>query len=100
MSCSACLPRLPNTRNSLADSAPLVPKKLVTEIVQPAFDAIIVFLRELDISNTLATFLQKTENLKGELETELNRTADAYEDMTRAIPSDFRIHSVRLYPQV
>lgn len=66
------------------------PKVLLTETVQPEFDKIVVFLNEFDISELLNTFLQRIEDLKIQLGTELNRTADAYEDMVKTIPSDLQ----------
>ena len=64
------------------------PKVLVTELVQPEFDKVITFLNELDISELLNTFLQRIEDLKIQLGTELDRTADAYDGMVSAIPSE------------
>lgn len=66
------------------------PKVLLTDTVQPEYDKILVFLNELNISDLLNTFLQRIEDLKIQLNTELNRTADAYENMVRAIPSDLQ----------
>lgn len=66
------------------------PKVLLTQTVQPEFDKILVFLAEFDISELLNTFLQRIEDLKTQLGTELDRTADAYEGMVRAIPGDLQ----------
>lgn len=66
------------------------PKVLLTQTVQPEFDKILVFLAEFDISELLNTFLQRIEDMKTQLGTELDRTADAYENMVRAIPGDLQ----------
>jgi hypothetical protein len=66
------------------------PKVLVTQTVQPEFDKILVFLNEFNISDLLNTFLQRIEDLKTQLNTELDRTATAYEDMVKIIPSDLQ----------
>lgn len=66
------------------------PGVLLTKAVQPEFDKIIVFLNELDISDLLNTFLQRIEDLKVQLDAELDHTADAYEDMVKAIPGDLQ----------
>jgi len=66
------------------------PKVLLTQTVQPEFDKILAFLAEFDISELLNTFLQRIEDLKIQLGTELDRTADAYENMVRAVPGDLQ----------
>ena len=66
------------------------PKVLLTDTVQPEYDKILVFLNELNISDLLNTFLQRIEDLKAQLTTELGRTADAYENMVRTIPGDLQ----------
>jgi uncharacterized protein YpuA (DUF1002 family) len=66
------------------------PKKLVTELVQPEFDKVLNFLKLLDISDLLTTFIQRIEDLKVQLGTELDRTADAYDGMIKAIPGELQ----------
>jgi archaellum component FlaC len=66
------------------------PKVLLTDTIQPEFDKIITFLKLFDLSEIIATFLQRIEDLQSELSTELDRTVDAYEEMIDVIPTDMQ----------
>lgn len=66
------------------------PKVLLTDTVQPEFDKVLNFLRLLDISGIIQTFLDRIESLQTELTSELDRTVVAYEAMIDAIPSDLQ----------
>ncbi len=65
----------------------LNPGTLVTDLVQPEFDKILVFLARFDLSAPIDTFLALLDTLGQELETELTQTAEAYESMMNAVPS-------------
>ena len=63
------------------------PEKLIKEKLEPEYAKIPEFLAHFDISEEICTFLEILESLRVELESELNRTADAYEEMIELIPS-------------
>jgi hypothetical protein len=62
------------------------PKKVLTDTVQPAYDKIVAFLRNLDVSILLETFLKRIESLQTQLSEELDRVTGAYDEMIGAIP--------------
>lgn len=65
----------------------LDPKVLVTDAVQPEYDKILDFLKKLDMSEPIGTFVARLLSLTEELKTELDRVADAYEQMIDNVPS-------------
>lgn len=65
------------------------PTRLLAEVVQPEYDKIPEFLKRFDFSEPINLFIAILEALQLELETELGRTADAYEEMVQAVPSEF-----------
>jgi hypothetical protein len=64
------------------------PKALIIDVVQPEFEAKIVpLLAAFDITAVLQAALDRLEGLKGELQTELDKTNQSYKDMLNAVPS-------------
>lgn len=66
------------------------PAKLVAERVQPEFEKVVAFLRRFDLSLEINLFLERIESLLLELQTELDRTAVAYDDLVLAVPTDLQ----------
>ena len=65
----------------------LDPKKIVTDVLQPAFDSTIPpLLTGFDLSPTLDTLVNKLESLKTELAQELDKVNEAYQKMLHAAP--------------
>jgi hypothetical protein len=69
----------------------LDPKVLVTDAVQPEYDKILDFLKKLDMSQPIETFVARLLSLVEELKVELDRVADAYEEMIDNVPSELDV---------
>ncbi len=66
------------------------PGVLLTNLLQPEFDKVIVFLEKFDFSESIEVFLNHLDGLQAELDEELNKVIDAYEGMFDTIPSDIQ----------
>ncbi len=65
----------------------LDPGKIITDVLQPAFDNTIPpLLSAFDLSPTLDTLVNKLASLKDELKTSLNKVNEAYKHMLSAAP--------------
>lgn len=63
------------------------PKAILTDTLQPEYDKIVEFLRQLDISLIIETFLLRLEGLQTQLGAELERIISAYDEMLLAVPA-------------
>ena len=66
------------------------PRKILLEAAQPEFDKVLNFLKEFEIQDIITGFLTAIEHLRTDLTTELDKTADAYDQMIKNIPSDYQ----------
>ena len=66
----------------------LDPGKLVTDVVQPQFDATVKpLLQEFDLSGVLEAVAQALTGMKADLKAQLDNVNTAYQDMLAAVPS-------------
>ncbi len=66
----------------------LDPEILITEVIQPKFDAILApFVSALDISPALNSLTERLKPLESELSTEMDRVNQAYQSFLHAVPA-------------
>lgn len=71
----------------IADLRRFDPGRIIVEALQPTWDALIDLLEQLDITEQVDDFETAIDHLRDNLRTELNRCADAFEDMWKAVPA-------------